>query len=105
MSVSHIYTPVATTDSTPDRHQPMAHFDFSISPKGVGFISLWSLIAIGCLVASNILYMVSLLTIGWGTVDVTLNNGNIDHWEFGLWQCCRESDGLCIGPRWPSKSQ
>ena len=26
-----------------------------------------------------------------------------DWWDFGLWQCCRHSDGVCRGPRWPGK--
>ena len=23
------------------------------------------------------------------------------YWEFGLWQCCRNTDDVCIGTRWP----
>lgn len=29
----------------------------------------------------------------------------LHYWEFGLWQCCRSSDGLCLGTRFPSTSK
>ncbi len=93
------FLPVSCVDSPED----LVMKTFSIDRKGNYSISIWSLLAIGILSISNILYMVAMLTNGWGTVDIEMNDGSTDHWDFGLYQCCRESDGLCIGPRWPSE--
>jgi hypothetical protein len=26
-----------------------------------------------------------------------------EYWKFGLWQCCRNTDGLCLGPKFASR--
>ena len=31
------------------------------------------------------------------------DTGHQLYWEFGLWQCCRSKDNVCIGTRWPGK--
>lgn len=65
-------------------------------------VSVWILVAIVLLFISNVLYLVAFLSQGWGWVDLPPEEGrDPDWWDFGLWQCCRHSDGVCRGPRWP----
>lgn len=80
-------------------------------------VSVWILVALVLLLLSNVLYLVAFLSLGWGRVDLRSLAAQgaaqpeddpapapapaQDWWEFGLWQCCRHSDGVCRGPRWP----
>jgi len=62
-------------------------------------VTRWVLAALVLLLLSTIVFLIAFLTNGWG--KLTVRDGQ-DYWDFGLWQCCRESDGKCIGPRWPT---
>jgi len=93
------FVPVATAETVDE----LGMLTLDLDPKRQGRlnVSIWVLAATCILFVSNIMYMVAFLTTGWGRVDVVTLDNKSDHWDFGLWQTCRYSDGLCIGPRWP----
>jgi len=92
------FVPVPTAEQV----EEMVVMEYSMDPKKRYKASIWIHAAICALGAATALFLISLLSTGWGTVAVDEGeDGEAEVWRFGLWLCCRDSDGLCVGPRWP----
>eukprot|EP00914_Ancora_sagittata_P015530 GHVO01030817.1.p1 GENE.GHVO01030817.1~~GHVO01030817.1.p1 ORF type:complete len:315 (+),score=19.26 GHVO01030817.1:167-1111(+) len=110
-----IITSSYATESHPNARLNKRRMSASqITPKAI-FKSLVSskLIAAALVImlVANGLFLIAFVTNGWGRVRV----GNYTEvgdpepppkdtfvfWDFGLWQTCRSSDGVCTGTRYP----